>query len=152
MILYDAPCIVADHSCFRCFGLNMLATLPLEAFVCRSVMETFYFPDKPHSPTRHLILTSALVVSSVVLSLITSDLGAVFELIGSTSASMLAYILPPLCYIQLSQKSWKEKIPAISCIAFGAVVMITSIVLALSNIFRGKFLLNHILYRIWRFC
>lgn len=113
----------------------MLATLPLEAFVCRSVMETFYFPDKPYNRTRHFILTSALVVSSMLLALITSDLGAVFELIGSTSASMLAYILPPLCYIQLSQKSAKEKIPAFLCIAFGSMVMVTSIVLTILSIF-----------------
>ena len=72
----------------------------------------------------------------MTLSLITCDLGAVFELIGATSACavriphsaktyllkhlplQLAYILPPLCYIKLSTRSWKT-IPAILCVGFG---------------------------------
>ncbi|KAI5287771.1 hypothetical protein KEM54_005753, partial [Ascosphaera aggregata] len=108
----------------------MLATLPLEAFVCRSVMETFYFPDEPHSPNRHLLFTTSLVVASVALALITCDLGSVFELIGSTSACALAYILPPMCFIKLSQKPWQAKIPAYLCIVFGSVVMAISVVKA----------------------
>ncbi|OGE50350.1 hypothetical protein PENARI_c017G05207 [Penicillium arizonense] len=106
-----------------CFGLNMLTTLPLEAFVCRSVMTTYYFPDEPFNPHRHLIFTTSLVVTSMVLSLITCDLGSVFELIGATSAAALAYIFPPLCYIKLSSASRREKIPAYLCVGFGVVVM-----------------------------
>ncbi|PGH22953.1 hypothetical protein AJ80_03002 [Polytolypa hystricis UAMH7299] len=121
-----------------CFGLNMLATLPLEAFVCRSVMTTFYFPDEPYHPNRHLIFTTSLVVSSVILAIITCDLGAVFELIGATSACALAYILPPLCYIKLSQTSLKSKIPAMLCIVFGVTVMCTSIVQALIKILSNE--------------
>ncbi|KAJ5655454.1 hypothetical protein N7507_007404 [Penicillium longicatenatum] len=113
-----------------CFGLNMLTTLPLEAFVCRSVMTTYYFPDEPFNPHRHLIFTTALVVTSMVLALITCDLGSVFELIGATSAASLAYIFPPLCYIKLSSASRREKIPAYLCVAFGLVVMGVSVVQA----------------------
>src|SRR6201999_1911946 len=90
-----------------CFGLNMLTTLPLECFVCREVMNNYWFPEEPYQPNRHLIFSSALVVSAMGVSLITCDLGAVFELIGATSACALAYILPPLCYIKLSTRSWR---------------------------------------------
>lgn len=124
---------------YSCFGLNMLATLPLETFVCRSVMETFYFPDEPYNLNRHLIFTTSLVVTSVVMSLITCDLGSVLELIGATSACALAYILPPLCYIKLSKKSWKSKIPAVLCIIFGSVVMCVSVVQAVIKIIKRKF-------------
>ncbi|KAF9887882.1 hypothetical protein FE257_009542 [Aspergillus nanangensis] len=117
-----------------CFGLNMLTTLPLEAFVCRSVMTTYYFPDEPFNLGRHLIFTSALVVSSMIVSLITCDLGAVFELIGATSAAALAYIFPPLCYIKLSNNSQKAKIPAYLCIGFGVIVMVVSLVQAIVKI------------------
>ncbi|KAJ9190786.1 hypothetical protein DTO164E3_9165 [Paecilomyces variotii] len=121
-----------------CFGLNMLTTLPLEAFVCREVMMTYYFPDEPFNPSRHLIFTSALVVSSMGLALITCDLGAVFELIGATSACALAYILPPLCYIKLSQSSWRAKLPAYLCIAFGTVVMGISLLQAVAKMIRNE--------------
>ena len=114
----------------------MLATLPLEAFVCRSVMITFYFPGEPYNPNRHLIFTTSLVVTSVIIALITCDLGVVFELIGATSACALAYILPPLCYIKLSQRSWKSKIPAVLCIVFGTAVLSVSIIQAVVKIIK----------------
>ncbi|THC88834.1 hypothetical protein EYZ11_011718 [Aspergillus tanneri] len=72
---------------------------------------------------RHLIFTTALVLTSMIMALITCDLGAVFELIGATSAASLAYIFPPLCYIKLSNSSRKAKVPAYLCIAFGVIVM-----------------------------
>lgn len=115
----------------------MLTTLPLEAFVCREVMTNYWFPDEQWNPNRHLIFTTSLVVTAMMLSLLTCDLGAVFELIGATSACALAYILPPLCYIQLSTRSWKW-IPAVTCAVFGAVVMAISLVQAVAKIIRSK--------------
>src|SRR6201996_4615478 len=101
----------------------MLTTLPLECFVCREVMFTYWFPGEPFIYARHIIFTSALVVSAMFLSLFTCDLGAVFELIGATSACALAYILPPMCYIRLSSaKGWKLW-GAYACVAFGCIVM-----------------------------
>lgn len=115
----------------------MLTTLPLEAFVCRSVMTTYHFPDEPFNPNRHLIFTTSLVVTAMAMALITCDLGAVFELIGATSACALAYILPPLCYIKLSHTSWKAKIPAFACIAFGTVVMGFSLLQAVAKMIKS---------------
>ncbi|KAL3427677.1 transmembrane amino acid transporter [Phlyctema vagabunda] len=120
-----------------CFGLNMLTTLPLEAFVCREVMFNYWFPGEPFNMNLHLIFTSGLVVSAMMLSLITCDLGAVFELIGATSACALAYILPPLCYIKLSSRSWKT-IPAIACVVFGTLVMGISLVQAISKMISNE--------------
>lgn len=117
----------------------MLTTLPLEAFVCRSVMTTYYFPDEPYNPHRHLIFTTALVLTSMALALITCDLGSVFELIGATSAAALAYIFPPLCYIKLSSASRREKIPAYACVGFGLIVMGVSVVQAVAKIIRSRF-------------
>jgi solute carrier family 38 (sodium-coupled neutral amino acid transporter), member 11 len=108
------------------FGLNMLTTLPLEAFVCREVMNNYWFPDEPFHPNRHIIFTTALVVSAMTMSLITCDLGVVFELFGATSACALAYILPPLCYIKLAKRSSKTYI-AIAVVVFGCAVMAISV-------------------------
>ena len=115
----------------------MLTTLPLEAFVCREVMTNYWFPDEPWNPNRHIIFSTALVVTAMVLSLLTCDLGAVFELIGATSACALAYILPPLCYIKLSTRSWKT-IPAVICVVIGVAVMIKSLVQAIIKIARRE--------------
>jgi solute carrier family 38 (sodium-coupled neutral amino acid transporter), member 11 len=115
-----------------CFGLNMLTTLPLEAFVCREVLNTYYFPHEPFHPNRHLIFSSALVVAATALSLFTCDLGVVFELVGATSACALAYIFPPLCYLKLSgKKGWsRDRLAAYACVGFGCVVLAISVVLS----------------------
>jgi solute carrier family 38 (sodium-coupled neutral amino acid transporter), member 11 len=129
-----------------CFGLNMLTTLPLEAFVCREVMNNYWFPEEPYNPNRHLIFSSALVTGAMGISLITCDLGAVFELIGATSACALAYILPPLCYVKLSTRSWRT-IPAVVCIVFGCGVMLVSMTMAVAKMIRSKCLVKS---RCWK--
>src|ERR1700761_4607984 len=110
----------------------MLTTLPLECFVCREVMFTYWFPGEPFIYARHIIFTSALVVSAMFLSLFTCDLGAVFELIGATSACALAYILPPMCYIRLTTRSWKTYVAA-AVVAFGCIVLGISLMLAVAK-------------------
>lgn len=130
-----------------CLGLNMLTTLPLEAFVCREVMLNYYFPGEPFNMHLHLIFSTSLVISATVLSVLTCDLGSVFELVGATSASAMAYILPPLCYIKLSSRSWKTYI-AVAVVIFGCCVMVISTLQAVSKIIRGSsallFLIPHV--------
>ena len=114
----------------------MLTTLPLEAFVCREVMLNYFNPTSAHSMPRHFLYTTGLVFTAVLLSLMTCDLGAVFELIGATSASALAYIMPPLCYIKLSTRSWRTW-AAWACVVFGVCVLGVSSVLAIENLIEG---------------
>ncbi|OIW27553.1 acid protease [Coniochaeta ligniaria NRRL 30616] len=118
-----------------CFGLNMLTTLPLEAFVCREVMLNYYFPGEPFNMNLHLIFSTSLIVSAMTLSLFTCDLGSVFELVGSTSACAMAYILPPLCYIKLTTRSWKTYV-AMGIVAFGCAVMGITLFQAVGKIIR----------------
>ncbi|KAK3293451.1 uncharacterized protein B0H64DRAFT_345970 [Chaetomium fimeti] len=120
-----------------CFGLNMLTTLPLEAFVCREVMFNYYFPGEPFNMNLHLIFSSSLVFSAMVLSLLTCDLGTVFDLVGGTSAAAMAYILPPLCYIKLTTRSWKTYV-AWAVAAFGCTVMVMSMLQAIGKIIKGE--------------
>lgn len=124
-----------------CFGLNMLTTLPLEAFVCREVMLEYFWPGRPFNFWLHVTLTTGLVLSAMLVSLTTCDLGVVFELVGATSACALAYILPPLCYVRLSTRSWRTY-AAWAVIAFGCVVMVISVVQAITKAVRGEFSLT----------
>lgn len=120
-----------------CFGLNMITTLPLECFVCREVMTEYYFPHEPYQPNRHLIFTTSLVLTAMTLSLITCDVGIVFELIGATSACALAYILPPLCFVKLTKRVTWETYASYACITFGCVVMGISVVQSVAKMIRG---------------
>lgn len=125
----------------------MLTTLPLECFVCREVIINYYYAGKPFDMTRHLVLSTSHVVAAVGISLLVCDLGTVLEVIGATSACALAYILPPLCYIKLSTRSWRTGV-AVACIAFGCTVLIISLILATSKIVRGKIIISYEVRRV----
>lgn len=120
-----------------CFGFNMLTTLPLEIFVCREVLLNYFYPEAEFSRNRHVITTTVLVFSAMSVSLFTCNLGAILELVGASSACVMAYILPPMCFLKLSGKGLREKIPSYSCIAFGVVVMILSTVQTLVKLITG---------------
>lgn len=58
------------------FGCNMFATLPLEAFVCREVLENYYWPEQQYMPKRHVIITSSLVLGSLLSMFVTAEFPA----------------------------------------------------------------------------
>lgn len=77
----------------------------------------------------------------------------ILELIGATSASLMAYILPPLCYFKLSwdQVEYRlampkdkrkfiiyKAIPSIGCILFGFAVMFISSFMTIKNSVNNK--------------
>ncbi|CAH2352911.1 vacuolar amino acid transporter 2 [[Candida] railenensis] len=133
-----------------CFGLNMLTTFPLEVFVVRDVIKDIILTgDGANASTAHLelssrqhfLITTFLVFSTMSVSLVTCNLGIILELIGSTSASLMAYIIPPLCYLKLKYSRIDYKslntsgkrdfilstaLPTIGCAIFGCLVMFIS--------------------------
>ncbi|CAI6613350.1 ANL_collapsed_G0013820.mRNA.1.CDS.1 [Saccharomyces cerevisiae] len=120
-----------------CFGFNMLTTFPMEIFVLRDVVGNLlhecnliknYDEHTQLSGKQHVVITSSLVFVTMGISLTTCNLGALFELIGATTASTMAYILPPYTNLLLTskKKSWKEKLPFYLCICFGFMIMIIS--------------------------
>lgn len=120
-----------------CFGFNMLTTFPMEIFVLRDVVGNLlhecnliknYDEYTQLSGKQHVVITSSLVFVTMGISLTTCNLGALFELIGATTASTMAYILPSYTNLLLTskKKSWKEKLPFYLCICFGFMIMIIS--------------------------
>ncbi|KAI0277633.1 transmembrane amino acid transporter protein-domain-containing protein [Russula aff. rugulosa BPL654] len=116
------------------FGLNMFTTLPLELFVCREVIEQFFFSHEAFNMQRHIFFTTVILVSAMFVSLITCDLGVTLEITGGVSATALAYIFPAACFLKLtSSRDLRTTIPAYVCVSFGALVMVLSLALALGK-------------------
>jgi len=71
------------------------------------------------------------------ISLITCDLGVMLEITGGVSATALAFIFPAACYLKLTPAKTpllsRAKLPAIVCTAFGVVVMVLSLIIALGK-------------------
>lgn len=99
-----------------------------------------YFYSKTSTRSQpHFLVSTGLVLAAVGVSLLTSDLGIVFELVGATSACALAYILPPACYIQLiGRTNWRKVLPAYATIVFGVAVMVISVVMSVTKIISGS--------------
>ncbi|KAK9455829.1 transmembrane amino acid transporter protein-domain-containing protein [Dipodascopsis uninucleata] len=124
-----------------CFGFNMLTTFPLEILVCREVVLDYVYStqssgDTEHSLIAHRVVTAILTVLTLIIALIVGNLGVVLEVVGSTSACMLAYILPPLCYWKLARNTlttWKSLVAPFACVAFGVTVMIVSTGISIYN-------------------
>ncbi|RDB16965.1 Vacuolar amino acid transporter 2 [Hypsizygus marmoreus] len=120
-----------------CFGLNMFTTLPLELFVCREVIEQYFFSHESYNKERHIFFTTTILLASTIVSLVTCDLGVMLEITGGVSATTLAYIFPAACYFKLLDHKipWhsRTKLLAILCATFGVVVMTISLFLALGK-------------------
>ncbi|KAK4057963.1 hypothetical protein OIO90_001182 [Microbotryomycetes sp. JL221] len=129
------------------FGANMFATLPLEAFVCREVLENYFWPDGEFNHRRHVLITTSLVLGAMLVSLLTCDLGVILELAGGFSATALAYLFPAACYLQLTSnpssskpmnyKTAQQRIAAWASVGFGLVVMVLSTALSLTKAWSG---------------
>ncbi|KAI0244037.1 hypothetical protein L0F63_003201, partial [Massospora cicadina] len=121
-----------------CFGLNMFSTFPLEHYVAREVVEKYFYPDK-NSTVRSFVLTSTLVGVSLIVSLLTCDLGFVMEITGGLSASVLAFILPAACYLKLSPLNLfsPRHIPHWLLLAFGVLTLVLSTSLSVAKLFNG---------------
>ncbi|CUA66899.1 Vacuolar amino acid transporter 2 [Saccharomyces cerevisiae S288c] [Rhizoctonia solani] len=118
-----------------CFGANMVTTTPMELMVCREVIEEYFFAHEPFDQTRHVLFTTSILFASMAVALVTCDLGVMLEITGGASATALAFVFPALCYIKLlpAREPWngRVKLPAIVCAAFGVLVLVLSIGLAL---------------------
>lgn len=75
------------------------------------------------------------MTTTIVVALITCDLGVMLEITGGISATALAFIFPAACYIKLVDSKAalisRKKLPAVICVGFGTFVMVISLVLAL---------------------
>lgn len=81
--------------CFVCSHDN--ASLPASR-------RSQYFFASQYTPRLHIILTTSLVFSSLIVSLLTCDLGIVLELTGGLSATALAFIFPAVCFLKLAKE------------------------------------------------
>jgi len=123
-----------------CFGANMSTTIPLENYVCREVIEDYFFKDKAFSRIRHVLTTAFFVFSTMGISLLTCDLGVVLEIAGGLSATALAFIFPAIAYYALVRGPWysAQKLAAVVCAAFGTIVLVLSCGLTIAKAWSGE--------------
>jgi len=105
----------------------MAFTYPLSFFVTRHIVNVWIFNKdswfgeyemvQDMSTKRLVCLSLSIFLSSVGIALFVRNLGDVMSLAGGLGAVVLAFILPPLCKLQLGKQSvrfWRDPDPAAS--------------------------------------
>jgi sodium-coupled neutral amino acid transporter 11 len=87
--------------CQVLFVVDLMLTYPLEAFVLRDTIEQAFYEGREYSRLRHLILTGAIILSTLLVSYTTCDIGQLIDLFGGVSASLLAFIIPSACLLRV---------------------------------------------------
>lgn len=75
------------------FGMVVMLTYPIEAFVAREVIEELFFPNGL-TLRNHILVSLSICGIVLTIALVTSDLGLVFEINGVVNANLLAYTMP----------------------------------------------------------
>ncbi|XP_066301395.1 putative sodium-coupled neutral amino acid transporter 11 isoform X4 [Branchiostoma lanceolatum] len=116
-----------------CYGVCIMLTFPVECFVCREVIENFFFQAaQPTTTLRHVIETVLIVGATLGASLATDCLGIVLELNGTLGATPLVFILPAACYMKLEEGKFysAKKLPSLLIVITGAIVMVIGFIMA----------------------
>jgi amino acid permease len=69
---------------------------------------------------RFRLVTLALFAGSLTVASLVDDLGVVYSLLGSTTASVISFIVPGLFYMRAYQEPHAKRILAMALTAFGA--------------------------------
>jgi len=117
------------------FAFTIILTYPIQVFISREVIEVGFFRNYAKSWIRHAIITVALIGVATAVSMATDCLGLVIEIAGCFSASPLAFIFPPICYMKLKSKGFMRRkyIPLWLLAIFGVAVMILGTTMAIVN-------------------
>eukprot|EP00937_MAST-01D_sp_MAST-1D-sp2_P007915 g7915.t1 len=125
------------------YAFTMVLTFPMCFNVCRSVLNAARYGEHAEPQTtmplrRHLLLTLPLFCVTLVLALVVTELGLVLELTGALAATMVAFLLPAACTLQLAHRSTEgggasERRRAWALLLFGSAMGITASVQAIQN-------------------
>ncbi|XP_018091354.1 putative sodium-coupled neutral amino acid transporter 11 isoform X1 [Xenopus laevis] len=115
-----------------CYAITIILTYPMECFVAREVISNVFFGGNL-SYTLHFAVTFAVVSLTTAFSLVYDCLGMFLELNGILSATPLVFIIPPACYLKLSEKPWYHLDNAIPLLILllGMVIMPVGFLMAI---------------------
>eukprot|EP01128_Nolandella_sp_AFSM9_P004258 TRINITY_DN1881_c0_g1_i1.p1 TRINITY_DN1881_c0_g1~~TRINITY_DN1881_c0_g1_i1.p1 ORF type:complete len:550 (+),score=85.01 TRINITY_DN1881_c0_g1_i1:116-1651(+) len=115
---------------------------PLQIHPCRRSLISLvsYFSTKSQSALVYWGITIFLVVVTFSISMVVTDLGLVFSLVGATGSTTIAYILPGLFYVRVNKGSpwYPKKIMAAALSIIGIVLMVVCVTFTIVNAALGE--------------
>ena len=112
---------------------SMVMTYPLNLFMCRHVLTKMIGASSTRHLTmaRHVTLTIVLFLASLTCATFLTDLGIVQSIVGATTGSLLAFILPALVAMRTAQMIegrpylTRDNLPNLFLLALGLTAVTT---------------------------
>jgi amino acid permease len=127
--------------CKLFFIIDLFFSIPFQLFMPRlglKFMAVSMYPqlrtDKQKSNTFFYASTIFVTVLSLIISIAVEDLGAVFEICGGVSACALAYIIPPLIALKVSNLSNANKFFCVTILFIGTTILLCSLVASIKRL------------------
>eukprot|EP00038_Savillea_parva_P003462 m.125993 g.125993 ORF g.125993 m.125993 type:complete len:445 (+) comp11180_c0_seq2:3434-4768(+) len=117
------------------FGIVVMLTYPIEAFVAREVIETLFFSNGL-TLRNHILVTLGICISVLAIALSVTDLGLVFEINGVVNANLLAYTMPGFVgTVAFRNEPWRspDRLKAIFLFVFGLGVFVIGVTMIIVN-------------------
>jgi len=80
---------------------SFIFSYPLLCFPCRHAVEQVFFKGKPFSWPRWIAITLTIIATTFVVAISVPNVAPLFALVGSITATMLVFVMPPLFYLKL---------------------------------------------------
>lgn len=97
--VYDKKPLAMIAYCALACSISL--SFPLVCFAVRGSIETLFFPGRPFSWARHVVVTVCIAGIALLVGNFVDDLAIVFALMGSTVGVGFVYILPGMFYAKL---------------------------------------------------
>lgn len=115
-------------------SVSLVMSIPLEAFVLRKALlaqETSSLVDGA--------VNSAVIAAASAIAILCGNVGELIEVTGGMTASCLAFVFPPVCYLvtlerEVGWKKIKDKRACIALMLFGVLVFLLSSVTTVKKI------------------
>jgi len=133
--------------CRLLLAMTMFFTYPMEFFVCRHSWISTVHEGWEDTNFLHYSVTVCIFGASLLLALLTDDLGFILELTGGFAATFLGFILPAACWLKLEAGGLEgvcncgalsegKKMGAVFLLIFGIFSMVVCTGLTLYNEFK----------------
>ncbi|KAJ3397527.1 2-oxoglutarate dehydrogenase complex E2 component [Lobulomyces angularis] len=129
--------------CRVLFAIDMMFTYPIGFVVTRDTINKLFFKNKAFNLYRHIFLSALILAITVTVGCVTCDLGLIIDITGGVTASIVAFIIPSACFLKVKKikkvkSSLFQKIVHITCIIFGCLLIILTLLLIIQSAVKAE--------------
>eukprot|EP00457_Paulinella_chromatophora_P005839 gb/GEZN01005856.1/.p1 GENE.gb/GEZN01005856.1/~~gb/GEZN01005856.1/.p1 ORF type:complete len:429 (+),score=47.30 gb/GEZN01005856.1/:24-1310(+) len=107
-ILGNFPQNAASNVLWLSMAVSILLSYPVIVFPCRISVDRLLFPSRPYSYRRFVLENLSIVSLAFCIAVLIPQLSTLLGVFGALTSTFIGYVLPPLYYLRVTDKPWKE--------------------------------------------